>query len=795
LSLASAALRNPVSTVAATIAVVLLGVISVGRLPVSLLPDVTLPVLTIRTAYSGAAATEVSRLVAEPIEQSIAATPGLVDLRSVSRNGEVTTTARFAWGTDMPSTVLTVRERLDNARGSLPEGAERPTLLTSDPGERPIAVLALTGPGDLRSIANTARDVHSRRLEQLDGVASVAVVGAPEDEIRIEVDPERMRALGLNPDEIATAVENANRSVPGGTIRRGQFRFSVRTFAEFRTPAEIGETPVGPPGAGIKLSDLATVALTTADPLTETSLDGKPAVGLVVYKDAGSNTVAVTKGIYQSISQLEEEFPDVKMHVVAAQARFVNDALGNLTQEIIAGGILSLLVILYFLKDWRASLAIGLIVPLSVLMALVVLQLLDVSINILSLGGLALGVGMLVDNAIVVAEATGRLRETGVPPIEAARLATEEVSGPLIAGTLTTLLVFGPIVFVRGLAAALFRDLSLSVVMSLAASLVLALTLMPVMMMRSRGRVRPDPDAGAAIVGGPRGAPLHGGARVPAPVRWYENGMIWSLGHPRTVFGLGLALVLATALVAMRLPREILPRVDEGTVVADMRLAEGTAIEETVRQSRRIVDAATRLGSSGVYARVGQATDEEVLSGADPGTSASAQLIIPVPNGKDAGRFADGLRAAVPDLAQGSLALDLAGQSEFGSLIGREGRLVKVEVSATRANAADRWADSIQTLMEKLPTLADVRAAYSSTQPQLEVTLERDRMAQRGIGVQEVVNALAGGLGGVAADELRQTDRRIPIRVRFAGASNEDLQTALATPVKGVPVGQLVSVE
>jgi HAE1 family hydrophobic/amphiphilic exporter-1 len=521
----------------------------------------------------------------------------------------------------------------------------------------------------------------------------------------------------------------------------------------------------------------------------------------------------VTKGIYQSISQLEEEFPDVKMHVVAAQARFVNDALGNLTQEILAGGILSLLVILYFLKDWRASLAIGLIVPLSVLMALVVLQLLDVSINILSLGGLALGVGMLVDNAIVVAEATGRLRETGVPPIEAARLATEEVSGPLIAGTLTTLLVFGPIVFVRGLAAALFRDLSLSVVMSLAASLVLALTLMPVMMMRSRRRGGTGGHGvgvhgvgahgvGAHGVGahgvGAHGVGAHGvGAhgRAPLPVELYERGMIWSLGHPRTVFGLGFALVIATALVAMRLPREILPRVDEGTVVADMRLAEGTAIEETVRQTRRIVDAAAKLGSSGVYARVGQATDEEVLSGADPGTSASAQLIIPVPNGKDAGRFADGLRAAVPDLAQGSLALDLAGQSEFGSLIGREGRLVKVEVSATRANAADRWADSIQTLMQKVPTLADVRAAYSSTQPQLEVTLERDRMAQRGIGVQEVVNALAGGLGGVAADELRQTDRRIPIRVRFAGASNEDLQTALATPVKGVPVGQLVSVE
>jgi HAE1 family hydrophobic/amphiphilic exporter-1 len=209
MSLASAALKRPVTTVAATLALVLLGAVSLSRLPVSLLPDITLPVLTVRTVYPGAAATEASRLVAEPIEQAVASTPGLVELRSVSRNAEVTTTLRFAWGTSMAETVLLVRERLDNARAQLPERAERPTLLTSDPGERPIAVLALSGPGDLQSISRTAEDVHARRLEQLAGVASVAVAGKPEEEIRVEVDPDKARALGISPDQIATAVRDA----------------------------------------------------------------------------------------------------------------------------------------------------------------------------------------------------------------------------------------------------------------------------------------------------------------------------------------------------------------------------------------------------------------------------------------------------------------------------------------------------------------------------------------------------------------------------------------------------------
>jgi len=794
LSLTSAAVRRPVSTIAATLALVLLGAVSLGRLPVALLPDVTLPILTIRTDLPGAAPTELSRFVAEPIEEAIAATPGLVELRSVARTGQLTTTARFAWGTDMAATVLGVRERLDNARGRLPEQATRPTLLTSDPGERPIAVLALTGPGDLRALSRTAEEVHARRLEQLEGVASVAVVGAPEDEIRVDVDPARMRALGLSPDDVARAIEAANATAAGGTIRRGQFRFSVRALTEFRSPEEIGDTPVGPAQRGIRLADIATVRPATADPTTITELDGQPAVGLVVYKDAGANTVAVTQRIYASLDQLEAEFPSIGMTVVAAQAQFVKDALANLGQEIVLGGVLSLLVILLFLGDWRASLAIGLIVPLSVLVALVLLQLLHVSVNILSLGGLALGVGLLVDNAIVVAEAGARLRSQGRDAVSAAIEAGEEVAGPLIAGTLTTLLVFGPIVFVRGLAAALFRDLSLSVVTSLGASLVLALTLMPVMMARRRAH---------------HGAPVRAPDRAPAEARaapsrlaaWgarmahaYERGMEWSLDHPARVFTISAAAVALTVLLGASLPKEILPRVDEGVVVADLTLPEGTAIEETARQAQRLQAAAEALGSAEVYARVGAATDEEVLAGADPGSSSTAQLIIPVPRGEDAARFAAALRTSVPDLATGALALDLAGQTEFGSLIGREGRLVRVEVSAPRLAQAAAWADTVRRAVAELPSLSDVREAQRGTQPMVEITLERQRIAERGIEVEAVSRALAGGLGGVGASELRETDRRIPITVRLAGNANEDLAAALQTTIRGVPVGNLVSV-
>ena len=793
MSFAKSALTRPVTTIAATTALVLLGAVSLGKLPVSLLPDVQLPVLTVRTTYPGAAAEEMSRFVAEPIEEAVAATPGLVDLKSVARNGEVTTTLKFSWGTNMASTVLQVRERLDNARGALPEQAERPTLLTSDPGERPIAVLGLTSSGDLRSIARVAKDVHARRLEQLAGIASVAVVGEPKDEIKVEIDPERTRALGLTPDDVANAVRSANATAAGGTIRRGQFRLSLRALTEFQSIQDIAKTPVGPPRSGITLADVGGVSLGLADPTTVTTLDGRLAVGLVVYKDAGANTVAATEAIYKAIDQLGKEFPDVKIKVVAAQAQFVTDALSNLVQEIVLGGALSLLVILLFLRDWKSSLAITLMVPLSVMVALTLLQALGVTINILSLGGLALGVGLLVDNAIVVAEAAGRYMDEGMGRWEASLKGTEEVSGPLIAGTLTTLLVFGPIVFVQGLAAALFRDLSLSVVMSVGASLVLALTLMPVLMAmgadgRKEGRM-------GAWADGRMGAGEARLVRVGEVLeQWYEDGMRWSLKRPGTCFAIATALLAFTVWVTMQLPREILPRVDEGIAVAYLKLPEGTALEETGRQAKRIEAAAKALGSTGIYSRIGVATDEEVLAGADPGTSATAQLLIPAPGGKNAAAFADKIRLAVPDLAKGSLAIDLAGQSEFGSLIGREGRLVRIEVAAPKLAEAAQWAEKLRGNLTGLPSLSDVRNAYASTQPTVEVTLDRSQMARLNVTSTQIANALSGGLGGVKSGDFRETDRRTPIRVRFTGTANEDLNTTLATTIKGVPLGQLVTV-
>ena len=426
------------------------------------------------------------------------------------------------------------------------------------------------------------------------------------------------------------------------------------------------------------------------------------------------------------------------------------------------------------------------------MVALVLLQALHVTVNVLSLGGLALGCGLLIDNAIVVADAAAsREKELGESREVATIRGTEDVSGPLIAGTLTTLLVFGPIIFVKGLAAALFRDLSWSVVASVGGSLILALTLMPVLIVGRRNQ-RPK------TVKQP--TPLQ--AKITAWAdrlgeqwaHWYEQGMMWALDHPKSILAITVSTVILTIPIMMVTPREILPRVDEGTVVGSLKLTEGTSLEETTRQVARIEQVARDFGSSGTYARVGLATDEELLGGAEPGSSASAQIIIPAPPGKSAEQTATEIRTRLPDLAAGFLSLDIAGQSEFGALTGREGRLVKVEVEGPTYAASLQAAEVLRAKLAKLSTLSDVRNEYASTQPVIEIQFERDRIAQHGLNPLAVASAMSGALGGIGAKDLRQTDRRTPITVRYAGSANEDLEAALATSIQGIPIAELVTV-
>ncbi len=485
MSLPDLALRRPVGTAMACLAVAVLGVVSFTRLPVDLLPDVAFPTLTVSTVYSGAGPPEVERFVTGPVEEQLSQVAGVRTVTSRSREGQSLVRLRFHWGTDMEFAALHVRERLDNLTDELPRGSERPVILSADPTDEPIMTLAVTG-RDLLDLRELSEAVFERRLEQLDGVALAAASGGPRREIRVVVDPDLLQARGLRLEDVTRALDRANYSAPGGMVRRGRFRYSLRTLGQFDRVEELRRVSVSTGGGGgadeVRLADVAEVREGFAERETLARYDGQPAVGLQVYKESGSNTVRVAESVEATLDQLRAEYPDVTVTVASSQATFVRDAIANVVQALLLGGLLAFVVLFLFLREPRYPLAVGTAIPLSVLAAFALCYAFDVSLNVMSLGGLALGVGMLVDNSIVVLENIFRhTDEEGASPRAAASAGTREVAAAITASTLTTVAVFGPVLYVEGVAGALFGDLSLAVAFSLLASLAVALTLLPVL--------------------------------------------------------------------------------------------------------------------------------------------------------------------------------------------------------------------------------------------------------------------------------------------------------------------------
>ena len=450
MSLSSGSIKRPVAVTMLFFAIALLGVISFQRLPIDLLPDISYPRLVVYTSYPDVAPREVERFVTERIEQRVSSVPGVEKVESVSREGVSLVMLRFAWGTNMDFAVLNVREQLDNLRDQLPEQADRPVVLRTDPTSEPIIAISVSGGENLWALKELAQEVFKRRLEQIDGIAQAAVAGGLEREIHVEINPALLQAYRIGIDQVITAIDAANESAPGGTIRRGRTRFALRTIGEFQDIEEIAAVPLTrgdttSVSGVVRLRDVATVTDGFKERESIARYNGRPAVGLLLFKESGANTVRVADRVDEVLNQLRVEYPETQLDVATSQAGFISDAIASVVQALLIGGVLAFLVLFFFLRDARYPVAIALAIPISVVASFSLLDLAGVSLNIMSLGGLALGVGMLVDNSIVVLENIFRHRELGKSPMAAAAIGAKTVaSGVLDCPTQLHNRVLGP---------------------------------------------------------------------------------------------------------------------------------------------------------------------------------------------------------------------------------------------------------------------------------------------------------------------------------------------------------------
>ncbi len=479
MKLARMAVDRPVTMYMFYVAVILLGAVSLRELSVDLLPDISYPRLSVITNYPGVAPEEVETLITAPLESAVSRIPGLRRVESVSKEGVSLLTLEFDWGTDMDFTMLHTREQLDNAKDRFPEDAESPTIIPLDPQSRPIMTLALSGDRTLLELKELSEELIKPRLEQIEGVGSAEITGGVEREIQVEADPQKLALYGLTVDNVAQRVDAFNRNLQGGTIRKGTFKYALRVVGEFESLDEIGEIGllVTKEGGVVRLRDVATVHDSIKERQGMTRLDGAESIGLLVRKESGANTVKVTKLVRETIGQIRAENPGISLSVVSEQAKTIEDAIGAVKDELIQGAILAFLTLLIFLQEWKTPLIIGTVIPVSVIGAFSLLFFGNITLNIMSLGGLALAVGMLDDCAVVVSENIFRHRSLGKGLKEAAYIGTKEVGPAVISTALTTIVVFLPVIYVHGVAGQLFKDTALTVTFALLASLLVSLTL------------------------------------------------------------------------------------------------------------------------------------------------------------------------------------------------------------------------------------------------------------------------------------------------------------------------------
>ncbi|MHC4479858.1 MAG: efflux RND transporter permease subunit [Planctomycetota bacterium] len=816
MSISSHSVRRPVAVAMLFMAIVFLGVISFIRIPIDLLPDVAYPRLVVYTQYPDVGPSEVERFVTEPIERGVSRVPGVERVESVSREGISLVTLRFSWGSDMDFAALNVREQLDNLREELPELASRSVVLRTDPNSEPIMALSVVGGTDLAALKELAESVLKRRFEQIDGVAEAAIAGGFEREIHVEVDPRLLESYGFTIQDVLGALDAANQSAPGGTILRGRYRYALRTLGEFQAVEEIARVPLvsnaqgsAPDSAGpgvVTVGDVALVEDGFQERESVARYNGQESVGLLLFKESGANTVRVSDRVHEVVEQLRVQFPDVRFDVAMSQAGFIAEAISNVVQALVLGGILAFLVLFLFLRDARYPVAVALAIPISVIATFALLDLANVSLNIMSLGGLALGVGMLVDNSIVVLENVFRHREAGEAPEASAVRGADEVRGAITASTLTTISVFGPIIYVKGVAGELFGDLSLAVAFALLASLVVALTLLPTMAARwvrttdapAQTFLGRHVRAGGAVLG-------RGIARLARPLLdafdrrfaqfavWYHGMLERALERRARVVGIAAVTLAAGIALALVLDRDVLPDVDQGAFTVRVELSRGTPIEETELAAARVES--VFLADSdvdAVFTRVGR---QEAIAGVEDEESGlhTAVLEVRLLEGASTQRV---LRRARPQLAAfpvGALAIETGTATALGRLLGGGEADLAIRVRGDDLPLTWRHARAIEQQLQGVSSLTNVRLGTEEGQPEIWVEIDRERAATYGVEPRLIAQTVEQYMRGEVATDFVDFDEKVPVLVRLPERERRSLETLRVLRVNGIPLRELVN--
>lgn len=811
--------NRPVTITMIFLGVALLGFISWKRLPQELFPPITYPQLTVVTIYGNAAPEEMENLITKPLEEAIGTVKDLKKIKSISREGVSMVTAEFDWGTNMGFAHLELREKIDPVKELLPLESEDPTILPVNPFSRPIMILSVTGQETPRELLKIARRIKDK-IEKVTGVASATISGGKEREILVEVDQGRLQASRISILSVVEALKNSNLNYPAGTTKGKLYEYLIRTMGEFKTVSEIKDTVVEVDTINsskrpqklsreeeesksyeekrlILLSDLATVKDTLKEDKSYSRHNGRDNISLAIQKQAEANTIQTAKRIRASLENLMLSLPrGINLDVIYDESIFIKKSIMGVRNAAFIGGVLAFFVLYIFLKSLRVSAIICTSIPLSIMVVFSLMYFKGISINMMSLGGLALGVGMLVDNAIVVIENIFRHQQTGLPQKEAAVKGAEEVSEAITSSTLTTIAVFLPMLFVVGIAGQLFKDLLFAVTFSLVASLLVALTLVPRLAASRRKR---DSKKGVNSL-------FHNSSFTPLKktriINIYSKLLSTCLAHKSLITIVVLALFAISFLFLSTTRKEFMPKIDQGEFIIKVNMPTGARlqvtdsvtkkIEELLRKIPEVKDITATVGSSSenVLELLGSHQAQVVVKlyrGELPKTTkdsskaktrnvrSSTQVLQKLKFLKSKTRKARSSAEVIQDLksmlrkekmvATAEIEYILE-ESAFKSTLEAAAPVV-IEIKGPRLNVLKKISEEVAEEIESIPGIYGVRSSLALPSPETKVHVDKDRASIYNLSVTDIARTALIAIRGYVATKFKQEGREIDVTVRL----------------------------
>jgi HAE1 family hydrophobic/amphiphilic exporter-1 len=780
--------HHPIFTVMIFLIVIILGFVSFTRLPIDLMPDITYPTLSLFTSYGNASPEEIEELITRPIEEAMAAVPGVEEISSTSSEGSSMVRVSFDWGTDLEEASNDIRDRLDRILPSLPEDIDRPRLRKFDPASFPILIMGASSDLDPIQTRRIIDDQIKYRIERVPGVASLDIWGGLEREIHVNLEPDKIKALGLPLDLILNKIRSENVDVPAGTIERGNYEVLVRTPGVYTNLDEIRNTVVAiRDGVPIQVKEIATVEDSWQKVRRIVRVNGKQGIRLSISKQSGKNTVEVAQAVLEEIERVQRDIPQITLTPIIDSSKYIQNSISNVGRAALYGGLLAVLVLLFFLRSFRSTTVIATAIPISIIATFALIYFGGFTLNIMTLGGLALGIGMLVDNAIVVLENIYRLQESGEEPVKAAINGTGEVTSAIIASTLTTLAVFLPLIFLRGMSGIMFKQLSYVIAFALLCSLIVALTLVPMLSSKVLRVTKLANSTKQSL--GLKIFTVFGKLFINLENK-YKELLHYSLNHRLLVLGTAFLLFVGSLSLARLVGNEFMPAADEGEVRVSGEMEIGTrlgvmedkfnTIAAIVREEVPEIDSMVESMGGSSFRGTGSHVGEMRIS-----------LVPQSQRSRSSEEISDDLRRKLTGIP-GMITRIRAGQGFFLLRMGTSGGdQVQIEIRGYDLETSDILAKQVASITERVKGVTDARISREIGTPEEIIVIDRLKAADMKLTVSQIANTLQTFLTGTRASNYREAGDEFWIRVKVKDAeqmSMDDILDLTLTNSDGQPV-------